>query len=267
MKLKHPEAQRLKDRVAIITGGGGTNSLGRSIGIRFAEEGAKVAVTDIDGPSAVLVANEIEAGGGAAIAITCDVTDLSQCEAMAKQVAETWGGRIDILMNNAGAFKGVIGRWRPFYEWTQEQWDHMMAVNLRGMWFCAQAVFPYMRETGYGKIINMSSSSVFEAAPGLVHYVSSKAGVIGFTRAMGKELGEFGIRVNALAPGYCLTEGGIELSMGNQEFLDARRANQALNQRNGRPEDMAGPALFLASEDSDHMTCCTLLVDGGGEMW
>jgi 3-oxoacyl-[acyl-carrier protein] reductase len=267
MKLKHPEAQRLKDRVAIITGGGGTNSMGRSIGIRFAEEGAKVAVTDINEPGAVLVADEIKAGGGTAIAITCDVTDLSQCHAMAKQVADTWGGRIDILMNNAGAFKGVIGHWRPFYEWTQEQWDQTMAVNLRGMWFCAQAVFPYMKEAGYGKIINMSSSSLFEAAPGIVHYVASKAGVVGFTRAMGKELGEFGIRVNALAPGYCMTEGGIELSMGNQEFLDGRRGNQALNQRNGTPEDVAGPAFFLASEDSDWMTCCTLLVDAGGEMW
>ena len=267
MELTNRGAQRLKDRVAIITGGGGTNSIGRSIGIRFAEEGAKVALADINGPSAVLVADEINAAGGTAMAVTCDVTDLSQCEAMAKQVANAWGGRIDILVNNAGAFKGYIHHWRPFYEWTQEQWDHSMAVNLRGMWFCTRAVFPYMKEAGYGKIINMCSSSMFEAAPGIVHYVSSKAGVLGFTRAMGKELGEFGIRVNALAPGYCLTEGGLELASGNQEFLDARRANQALNQRNGTPEDIAGPAFFLASSDSDWMTCCTLLVDGGGEMW
>ncbi|MFH0915451.1 MAG: SDR family oxidoreductase [bacterium] len=267
MKMRHPEAQRLKDRVAIITGGGGTNSMGRSIGIRFAEEGAKVAVTDIDGPSAVLVAEEIQAGGGTAIAITCDVTDLAQCEATAKQVAETWGGKIDILMNNAGAFRGFIGSWRPFDEWTQAEWDHMMAVNVRGMWFCARAVVPYMKAQGYGKIVNMSSSTFFEGAPGVLHYTSSKAGVIGFTRGLGKELGESGIRVNAIAPGYCMTEGGIELSMGNQEFLDARRMNQALNQRNGLPSDIAGPALFLASEDSDYMTCCTILVDGGGELW
>ena len=104
MKLKVEAAQRLKDKVAIVTGGGGTNSMGRSIGIRFAEEGAKVAVTDIDGPSAVLVADEIKAGGGTAIAITCDVTDFAQCEAMAKTVAEAWDGKIDILVNNAGAF-------------------------------------------------------------------------------------------------------------------------------------------------------------------
>lgn len=267
MKLKHPEAQRLKGRVAIITGGGGTNSMGRSIGIRFAGEGAKVALADIDGPGAVLVAGEIEAGGGTAVAITCDVTDLGQCEAMAEQVAETWGGKIDILMNNAGAFKGVIRRWRPFSEWTLAEWDHMLAVNLRGMWFCARAVVPHMKPQGYGKIVNMASASFHEGAPGLIHYVSSKAGVIGFTRALGKELGEFGIRVNAIAPGYCMTEGGIELSMGNQDFLDARRTNQALNQRNGLPEDIAGPALFLASEDSDFMTCETMVVDGGGSMW
>jgi 3-oxoacyl-[acyl-carrier protein] reductase len=267
VKLKHQEARRLKGRVAIITGGGGTNSMGRSIGIRFAEEGAKVAVTDIDGPSAVSVAQEIEAGGGTAVAITCDVTDLAQCEAMAKQVAETWDGKIDILMNNAGAFKGVICHWKPFSEWTPAEWDHTMAVNLRGMWFCARAVVPYMTPQKYGKIVNMSSASLFEGAPGLIHYVSSKAGVVGFTRALGKELGQFGIRVNAIAPGYCMTEGGIELSMGNQEFLDARRMSQALSERNGLPDDIAGPALFLASEDSDFMTCGTILVDGGGSMW
>jgi len=267
MKLKHQEAQRLKGKVAIITGGGGTNSMGRSIGIRFAEEGAKIAVTDIDGPSAVLVANEIAADGGTAVAITCDVTDLAQCEAMAKRVAETWDGKIDILMNNAGAFKGVIRHWRPFSEWTPAEWDHMMAVNLRGMWFCARAVVPYMTSQGYGKIVNMASASFHEGAPGLIHYVSSKAGVIGFTRALGRELGELGIRVNAISPGYCMTEGGIELSMGNQEFLDARRTSQALSARNGLPEDIAGPALFLASEDSDFMTCETIVVDGGGSMW
>jgi 3-oxoacyl-[acyl-carrier protein] reductase len=267
MKLKVEAAQRLRGKVAIITGGGGTNSMGRSIGIRFAEEGAKVAVTDIDGPSAVLVADEIKAGGGTAMAITCDVTDFAQCEAMAKKIAETWDGKIDILVNNAGAFKGVICHWRPFTEWTTEEWDHTLAVNLRGMWFCAKAVYPYMQPQGYGKIVNMSSASFFEGAPGLVHYVSSKAGVVGFTRALGKEVGQFGIRVNAIAPGYCLTEGGLELSAGNQEFLDARRTNQALSQRNGLPEDIAGPALFLASEDSDFMTCGTILVDGGGEMW
>lgn len=267
MKLKDEVAQRLRGRVAVITGGGGTNSMGRSIGMRFAEEGAKVAVTDIDGPSAVLVANEINAGGGTAAAITCDVTDFAQCEAMAKQVAEAWDGKIDILVNNAGAFRGFIQGWKPFTDWTTEEWDHSLAVNLRGMWFCAKAVYPYMEPQGYGKIINVASSVFYEGAPGIIPYTASKAGVIGFTRGLGKELGQFGIRVNAVAPGYCMTEGGIQLSAGNQEFLDARRNNQALNQRNGLPEDIAGPALFLASEDSDYMTCGTLLVDGGGEMW
>jgi 3-oxoacyl-[acyl-carrier protein] reductase len=267
MKLKHPEAQRLKDRVAIVTGGGGTNSFGRSISIRFAEEGAKVALTDVGGQSAAPVVDEIRDGGGTAMAITCDVTDLAQCEAAAKEVADEWEGGADILVNNAGAFKGFVTGWKPFYEWTPEEWDHSMAVNLRGMWFFARAVFPYMRERGYGKIVNVSSATFFEGAPGVIPYASSKAGVIGLTRSLGKELGSFGIRVNAIAPGYCLTEGGIQLSCGNQEFLDGRRMNQALSERNGVAQDVAGPVLFLASEDSDYMTCGTILVDGGGELW
>lgn len=267
MELKHEVAQRLKGRVALITGGGGTNSIGRSIGIRFAEEGAKVAVSGINLCNAVLVADEINEGGGTAMAVECDVTDFEQCEAMAKQVAEAWDGRIDILVNNAAAFKGFICGWKPFTEWTTEEWDQSLNVNLRGMWFCAKAVFPYMKPQGYGKIINVASSVFFEGAPGIIPYTSSKAGVIGFTRGLGKELGVHGIRVNAVAPGYCMTEGGIRLSAGNQDFLDARRSNQALDQRNGQPEDIAGPAFFLASEDSDYMTCGTILIDGGGEMW
>jgi NAD(P)-dependent dehydrogenase (short-subunit alcohol dehydrogenase family) len=267
MKLKDEVAQRLRGKVAVITGAGGTNSLGRSIAIRYAEEGAKVAVLSTDGSSAQLVADDVNAGGGTAMAVACDVTDFDQCAAMAKQVAEAWDGKIDILVNNAGAFKGFIKGWKPFVEWTTEEWDHSLNVNLRGMFFCAKAVFPYMQPQGYGKIINIASSVFFEAAPGIIPYTTSKGGVIAFTRGLGKELGAQGIRVNAIAPGYCMTEGGIELSCGNQEFLDARRSNQALNQRNGVADDIAGPAFFLASEDSDHMTCGTILVDGGGEMW
>jgi NAD(P)-dependent dehydrogenase (short-subunit alcohol dehydrogenase family) len=267
MNLKVEAAQRLRGKVAVITGGGGTNSMGHSIGVRFAEEGAKVALADINGPSAALVADEIKAGGGVAMAIACDVTDLAQCEAMAKQVADTWGGRIDILVNNAAALKGFIGGVRPFDEWTTEEWDQTMAVNLRGMWYCAKAVVPYMKPHGYGKIINMASAVFQDGAPGVIHYTSSKAGVIGFTRGLGRELGDFGIRVNAISPGWCTTEGGMELIQGSQEFRDAKRMSQSLKERNGLPDDMAGPAVFLASEDSDFMTCQTLLVDGGCSMW
>lgn len=269
MKLKAPEAQRLKDKVAVITGGAGPNSIGRAISLRFAEEGAKVAVTDIDKAGAESVAGEIVKGGGTAMAVACDVTNLAQCEAMAKQVASAWGGKIDILVNNAAAYKGFMAStgWKPFDQWTPEEWDQMHSVNLRGQWYSARAVVPYMKPQGYGKIINLGSTSFFEGIPGFIHYISSKGGVIGFTRGLGKELGEFGIRVNTLSPGFTTTEASMQLIADAPEFLEIRRNAQALKDRNLVAEDLAGPALFLASEDSDMITCQTLQVEGGGSMW
>jgi NAD(P)-dependent dehydrogenase (short-subunit alcohol dehydrogenase family) len=267
MRMKAFEAQRLRDKVALVTGGAGPNSLGRSISIRFAEEGAKVAVTDIDLAGAASVADEIASNGGTAIALECDVRDLARCEGVAGQVADTWGGRIDILLNNAAAFKGSMTGWKPMDQLPVEEWDHMHSVNLRGQWFCARAVLPYMKAQGYGKIINVGSTSFFEGVPGFVHYISSKGGVIGLTRGLGKELGEFGIRVNTLAPGLTMSDASLALMASTPEFLDRRRTAQAIQERNLVPEDMAGPAVFLASGDSDMVTCQTLIVDAGGSMW
>ena len=258
------EGQRLQGRVALVTGGGGTNSIGRSIALRLGREGAKVGVLDIDGPGAVLVADEIDAAGGHALPVTCDVTDLGQCEAAARSVADT-RGRIDILVNNAAAFGGFVSRqnWHPFDQWSIEDWDHMMDVNVRGMWFCARAVYPYMRRQGYGKIINLASNTFYGGVPGFVHYVSSKGGVVGFTRALARELGPEGIRVNALAPGFTLTEANLEEVDVPPEHWEATRKGQCLTQRNEQAEDLSGPAFFLASPDSDFMTGQTLNVDGG----
>jgi 3-oxoacyl-[acyl-carrier protein] reductase len=269
VELKIEGAQRLKDKVAIVTGGGGTNSIGRSISIRFAEEGAKVAVADIDLDSAAAVVREINDGGGTAIAVYCDVRDLGACEAMAKEVADKWDGKIDVLVNNAAAYKGFMAKtgWKPFNEWTPEEWDQMHSVNLKGQWYCARAVFPYMKPQGYGKIINMGSCSFFEGIPGFIHYISSKGGVIGFSRGLGKELGEFGIRVNTIAPGFVLTEASYDLTATTPEFRDVRRNAQAIKERNVMADDLAGPAVFFASADSDMVTCQTLLVEGGGSMW
>jgi len=267
VKLKTEAAQRLRDKVAVITGGAGPNSIGRSISIRFAEEGAKVAVTDIDLAGAQAVASEIIDGGGTAIAIACDVRDQTRCHMTAQEVAEAWGGRIDILVNNAAAIKGVMTTWKPFTEWTSEEWDHVHGVNIKGQWHCARAVFPYMKPLGYGKIINLGSTSFFEGIPGFIHYISSKGAVVGLTRGLGKELGEFGIRVNTISPGFALTQASLALAEGDPDFIEIRRKAQALDQRNLTGDDMAGPAVFLASEDSDMVTCQTLIVDGGGSMW
>jgi NAD(P)-dependent dehydrogenase (short-subunit alcohol dehydrogenase family) len=252
----------LKDKVAIVTGGGGDNSIGRAISLRYGAEGAKVAVLDINAAGAARVAEEVNAAGGTATPIHCDITDLDQCREAADEVAGAFGGRIDIRVNNA-AFFGGMGAWRPFDEWTPEEWDRMQAVNVRGMWFCAQAVFPYMKAQGYGKIINLSSSTFFQGVPGFIHYSTSKGGVIGFTRSLGRELGQYGIRVNAIAPGFTVSNAQLELTKDYQEWYAANRERQALGERNEVPEDLAGPAFFLASEDSDFMTCHTLLVDGG----
>jgi 3-oxoacyl-[acyl-carrier protein] reductase len=260
-----PEAHRLKGKVALITGGGGTNSIGRSIALRFALEGAQVGVLDIDAEGAVLVADEINSAGGEAIPITCDITDLDTCHAAAKLLADTYGGRIDILVNNAAAFRGVLSKqgFRKFNEWTVNDWDYLMEVNLRGMWFCAQAVYPYMQPFGYGKIINMTSTTFWEGVPGFIHYVSSKGGIIGFTRALARELGPEGIRVNAIAPGFTLTEANMEQAAGAKDHWDEVLKGQCLTQRHEVADDIAGPAFYLASADSDFMTGQTILVDGG----
>jgi 3-oxoacyl-[acyl-carrier protein] reductase len=260
-----PEARRLKDKVVLVTGGGGTNSIGRSISLRFGLEGAKVGVLDIDEAGARSVAGEVQAAGGEAIPIPCDITHLDQCHAAARLLADTYGGQIHVLVNNAAAFRGVMSKqgFRRFNEWTEQDWDYLMKVNLRGMWFCAQAVYPYMQPFGYGKIVNMTSTTFWEGVPGFIHYVSSKGGIIGFTRALARELGPDGIRVNALAPGFTLTEANMEQAAGAREHWEAVLQQQCLPQRHEMADDLAGPTFFLASPDSDFMTGQTILVDGG----
>ncbi len=253
---------RLDGRVAIVTGGGGANSIGRAISLRYAREGALVAVLDINAQGAATVTGEIAAAGGTARAITCDITDLAQCEAAAKQVADAWNGRIDILVNNAAYFGGM-GSWRPFDEWDPGEWDKMQDVNLRGTWFMTRAAFPYMRAQHYGKVISLTSSTFFQGVPGFIHYTTSKGGILGFTHSLGKELGQYGIRVNAIAPGFTVSDAQLELTKDSQHWYAKNREMQALGERNQVPDDLAGPALFLASADSDFMTCQTLLVDGG----
>ena len=191
-----------------MTGVGRERGIGRAIGLRYAAEGARVALLDLDVGGAERVAEEITEAGGTALAIPCDVTHLAACETAAAHVTEEWGERVDILVNNAAWLDGVV--WQPFDRWTVEEWDKMLDVNLRGMWFCARAFVPFMKARGYGKIINVTSSTFMEGVGGFIHYTSSKGGVIGFTRALGRELGEFGIRVNAMAPGYTMTDAQAE---------------------------------------------------------
>ena len=256
---------RLRGRVALVTGAAGTNSIGRSIALRLAAEGAAVGVLDISSDRASSVAEEILRAGGEALALGCDLTKLDQCEAAAASLAASHAGRIDILVNNAAAFTapGSSRTSAPFREWSVEEWDQIIDVNLRGMWFMLRAVIPYMEQHGYGKVVNLASSTFWEAPPTLVPYISSKGGVIGLTRAVARELGPSGIRVNALAPGFTLTQTNLDQGGDVLERADTIRRGQCLTERNEVAGDLAGPAFFLASPDSDFMTGQTLLVDGG----
>jgi 3-oxoacyl-[acyl-carrier protein] reductase len=258
-------AQRLMGKVALVTGAGGTNSIGRSIALRLAAEGALVGALDVSRDRSALVADEILAAGGRAVPLICDLTRLDQCEAAAASLAAAHGSRIDILINNAAAFTapGSAHTSATFLEWTAEEWDYILDVNLRGLWFMVRAVLPYMEPQGYGKIVNVTSSTFWEAPPTLLPYISSKGGVIGFTRAMARELGPSGIRVNALAPGFTLTQTNLAQGGDILERADAIRRGQSLGERSEVADDLAGPAFFLAAPDSDFMTGQTLLVDGG----
>jgi NAD(P)-dependent dehydrogenase (short-subunit alcohol dehydrogenase family) len=184
---------RLGGKVAIVTGG--ARHIGAVYARRFASEGAAVVIADIlDGDSIV---RQIESSGGQALALKVDVSKEEDTQRMAAEAVRAFG-RIDILVNNAAIFINI--QRQPFYEITAEEWDRVSAVNIKGPFLCAKAVFPYMKEQKYGKVINISSSTAYWGTPMFLHYVASKAALVGMTRSLARECGEFGICVNASAP-------------------------------------------------------------------
>jgi 3-oxoacyl-[acyl-carrier protein] reductase len=248
----------LEGRTVIVTGGG--KGLGKIYAQEFAKAGAHVVAADIDGESAEAVACAIEAEGGKALGLRTDVSDAQSVEEMA-QAAIARFGTIDILINNA-SLMSTLPR-RSWLEIPIEEWDQIMAVNLRGLFLCCRAAVPAMREQGRGKIVNISSSRVWEGVPNRLHYTTSKAGVIGFTRAMAHEVGPLGITVNAITPGYTLSETQVQSSSGN--YLAAQAEGRAMG-RAQYPEDLVGAVMFLSSQASDYMTGQTINVDGGKAM-
>jgi NAD(P)-dependent dehydrogenase (short-subunit alcohol dehydrogenase family) len=251
---------RLDGKVAIVTGG--AQGIGAAYCKKLAEEGAKVCVADIaDGMSVVRI---IEQAGGEAIAVETDVT---QEDANQRMVAETVKafGRLDILVANAGLYTH-LERMKST-ERSVEDWDQVMAVNVKGVWLSAKAAIPEMQKNGYGKIINIASSVTFKGAPGLAHYGASKAAVLGITRSMAQEFGEDGICINAIAPGPTETETGLAVESEDMRARRAKSAQTRALKRTGQPEDLVGLCVFLASPDSDFMTGQTVVVDGGGIMW
>ncbi len=249
---------RLDQRVVIVTGGG--HGLGRAYCLGLAREGARVVAADIDEKAARAVADEIDGQGGQALAIRADVT---QEESVARMVWTTLDrfGAIHVLVNNAAFFlrPDPVPR-RTFDQIPVAEWDRMMAVNLKGVFLCCRAAVPAMKANRSGKIINISSSTFFVGREGFAHYVTSKAGVIGFTRVLARELGEFGITANAVAPGLTATEDETtEVVRARHEEVSRTRCLKRVE----KAEDLVGTILFLSSPDSDFLTGQTILVDGG----
>jgi 3-oxoacyl-[acyl-carrier protein] reductase len=248
---------RLKEKVVIVTGG--ARGLGKRFCLGLAEEGANVVVADILEEAARETSEEILTKGGHSIAIGMDVTTEPNTIRMAEETIEAFG-RIDILVNNAALFYGITRK--PFVEIPIEEWDRLMTVNLKGPFLCCRAVFPQMKRQGKGKIINLASETAFTGSPYFAHYVTSKGGVISFTRSLAAELGQYKICVNAVAPGLTDTEAARTIMDDISKYDVSRIPLKRLEQ----PDDLVGAVLFLASDESDFMTGQTLVVNGGRYM-
>jgi NAD(P)-dependent dehydrogenase (short-subunit alcohol dehydrogenase family) len=225
----------------------------------LAVAGARIVVADLNEAGASQTAQAVIAEGGKAIAVTVNVTHEDETQQMATLALEQWG-RLDILVNNAALY-ATLSR-RPFYELAPDEWDQVMAVNLRGPWLCARAVYPAMKKQGKGKIINIASATFFSGSPLWSHYVASKGGLIGLTRSLAREVGDDGICVNAIAPGFTLTEAGRTVMPNAENYAVARGAIKRVEQ----PEDVAGLVVFLASDTSDFISGQTIVVDGGRQL-
>lgn len=241
----------IKDAVVIVTGSG--RGIGRATAELFANHGAKVVVSDIDQDVCDTAAKEIsQATGAEVIGVVCNITKLDQVEAMMQQVVDKWG-KIDVLVNNAGITKdGLFLRMKP------DQWNFIVDVNLNGTYNCSYAAVQHMRKTRKGVIINLSSIARF-GNPGQANYAAAKAGIVGFTASLAKELGPMGIRVNAIAPGFVETR----LTDAIPDKIKDEMVDRIPLKRKGQPLDIAGPILFLASNLSSYVSGITLQIDGG----
>jgi NAD(P)-dependent dehydrogenase (short-subunit alcohol dehydrogenase family) len=247
-------AAGLDGAVVIVTGAGG--GLGRAFAEGFAAAGARVVAADVDAAAAAATASALTRRDAAAVATTTDVGDAASVAGMVAAAVDAFGG-IDVLVNNAGVYAGL--RRAPFYDLDEAEWDRVVRVNLKGPWLCAKACVPVMRDRGGGAIVNVSSATVLSGSPLWAHYVASKGGVIALTRAMAREVGDLGIRVNTIAPGFTLTDASRALIEDAETYGVARGAIK----RSATPEDIVGTALYLASPASAFVTGQTIVVDGG----
>ncbi len=247
---------RLEDQVIIITGAAG--GIGQAYATRVAQEGAKVVACDIQ--DCEETAGLVRQAGAEVLPLHVDVTNEEQTKEMALRTVERFG-RIDCLVNNAARFAGLEAL--PLDQIDMNLWDDVFEVNVKGVFLCCRAVVPYMRDQGGGKIINIASGTIFHGLVGVPHYVASKAAVMGLSRSLAKELGQYNINVNTLSPGA--TDSGAAIVRDKRSPKAPDRAGRALA-RTETPEDLCGTLVFLASSDSDFMTGQMIVVNGGDSL-
>ena len=246
--------KRHQDKVIVVTGAG--RGLGRAYAQRLASEGARIAICEIDARAGAAVAEDLRNNGANAIFIETDVASREGTEFMAARVLEKWG-QIDGLVTNAGLANSVGGQ--TYDEITVTQWDRIMEVNVRGTWLTCRAVAPHMQKLKKGSIVTVSSDTAHWGSPRLLHYVTSKGAVEAFTRAMARELGPDGIRVNCIAPGLLNNEATAGVPQVKREWNIQNRAIQ----REGSPEDIAGLVSFLLSDEASFITGQLIVANGG----
>jgi len=246
----------LKNKVAIVTGA--RRGMGKADALAFAKNGAKVVVSDISQEECQQVVDEIERGGGEALAVKCDVSNEKEIEEMVKKTIKKFG-RVDILVNNAG-----ICQFKPFLEMTEEEWDRTIDINLKGYFLCARVCAKEMVKQKSGVIVNIASivmGQIGKGMAGLAHYSAAKGGIAALTKTLALELAPHNIRVNTIAPGAVDTP-MVDSAMADPKALEQILAMIPLH-RMGKPEEIANTVLFLSSEDSSYITGSVVVVDGG----
>jgi NAD(P)-dependent dehydrogenase (short-subunit alcohol dehydrogenase family) len=249
---------RLAGRTAIVTGG--AKGIGRHYSQALAAEGAEVMIADIADGAALAEEIAGKYGRNATTSMTVDVSDEAAVKELVARTIERFG-KIDVLVNNAALYAPL--QEQKFTDIDVALWDKVMAVNVRGPFLMAKHVVPHMKERGYGKIINVGSGTAFRGIPWMLHYVTSKGAVMSFTRALSRELGEHGIRVNTLSPGFTMSDTVVEQNPGHVATARERILQARAIKRDEHPEDLLGALVFLASADSDFITGQTIAVDGG----